>query len=226
SPPAEYLEAVYAPALRRAGVEATMAYRRAGFFPRGGGEVELRTQGGRPEALELTERGALKELTAYVVTSGLPEAVGERGAAAVQKWAKGVGRPVRVERRDLPSPGIGAAVVLAARCEAGWAGFTGIGERGKPMERVAEEACEPFMAWWKSGAACDEHLADQLVLPLALAAGESRWTTPVVTEHLRTVLWVAAQFLPVEYRIEEGAERSTVVLRGDRGEGGRALGGI
>jgi RNA 3'-terminal phosphate cyclase len=54
---------------------------------------------------------------------------------------------------------------------------------------------------------------------MALAAGESRWTTPAVTEHLRTVLWVARQFLPIEATLEEAPDGSgTVTLRG-AGEG-------
>jgi RNA 3'-terminal phosphate cyclase (ATP) len=215
SPPANYLEAVYGPALRRFGLAPNISYPAAGFFPRGGGEVHVLLSGGGFAPVELTERGRLKELRAFIVTSGLPEAVSLRGAKAVEKWARGVGRPVAVERRELPSPGTGAAVVLAAECEGGFAGFSALGERGKPMERVAEEACAPFMDWWKSGAACDAHLADQLVLPASLATGESRWTTPEVTEHLRTVLWVVEHFLPVEWAIEEGADAATVALRSE-----------
>ena len=207
SPPAEYLEAVYIPTLRQAGLHAAFRYPNAGFYPKGGGLVEVDILGGaQPEPLDLTERGKLKSVKAYVVTSSLPGHVAERGAAAVEKFMKGVGRQVRVERRDKPSPGIGAAVVLVAECEGGRAGFTGMGERGKPMERVAEEPCEAFMEWWKTGAACDEHLADQLVLPMALTEGESRWTAPCISEHLRTVLWLTEQFLPIEYRLEETPE--------------------
>lgn len=89
-----------------------------------------------------------------------------------------------------------------------------MGERGKPMEDVARAACEGFMGWWKSGAACDERLADQLALPLALARGESQWTTPRVSSHLRTVLWLLPHFLPVEPRIEERGDGGLVTLRG------------
>lgn len=216
APAAEYVERVYLPALRLAGLEASFRYQSAGFYPRGGGEVRLEV---RPwekgTAVRLEERGRLKGLTATIVTAELPEHVAERGAATVEKWAKGVGRRVTVERRDMPSRGAGAAVVLAAECEDGRAGFTALGERGKPMERVADEACEGFMTWWKTGAACDEHLADQLVLPMALLAGESRWTTPTVTEHLRTVLWLTQQFVPIEYRIDDRDDGTAVVtLRG------------
>jgi RNA 3'-terminal phosphate cyclase (ATP) len=222
APPFEYLEAVYLPALRRAGLSADVNYPRAGFFPAGGGEVTLEARPvGALAPLDLTDRGKLRSLTATIVTGELPDHVGERGKAAVERYLKGVGRQAAIEIRRLPARGPGAAVVLAARCDGGHAGFTGLGARGKPMEEVAEEPCAAFMAWWKSGAACDEHLADQLVLPMALAAGESRWTTPVVTEHLRTVLWVARRFLPIESRIEaegplpeDGDGPATVVVRG------------
>ncbi len=128
---------------------------------------------------------------------------------------KAVGRSVDVEWREKPSPGPGAAVTLVAECQGGLAGFSAVGELRKPMEKVAEAPCKEFMRWWKSGAACDEHLTDQLVLPLCFAAGQSRWTTPLVTEHLRTVVWVAQQFLPIKAQLEANEDGSgTVVLQG------------
>ena len=216
APVLEYLEAVYLPVLGRLGVEAEVGCERAGFFPRGGGKVALRVaSGARFLPLDVSDRGRLLRLRAFVVTSGLPDHVAERGEAAVVKWLKGVGRQAEVEVRLKDSLNQGASVTLVAECEGGRAGFSSIGERGKPMEKVAVEPCEAFMAWWKSGAAVDEHLADQLALPLALAAGESRWTTPAVTEHLRTVLWVIKQFLPIEYELqEEPGGQGLVTLRG------------
>ncbi len=221
APALEYVEAVYLPVLRQLGVDASLEYPRAGFFPKGGGKVHLHVEpGARFQPLDLTDRGALVGLRAYVITAGLPDHVADRGGAAVEKWLKGVGRKAEVEVRVKESLSPGAAVVLVAECERGRAGFSAIGERGKPMEAVATDPCEAFMRWWKSEAAVDEHLADQLVLPLALADGESRWTTSEVTEHLRTVLWVAQQFLPVEYAIEETAGGGgTVTLRGAGGTG-------
>ena len=102
-------------------------------------------------------------------------------------------------------------MLLVAGCEGGLAGFSALGERGKRMEAVAEEACRAYREWWETGAACEEHLADQLVLPMALTAGESRWTTSRVTEHLRTVLWVIPQFLPVEASLTENPDGTGLV---------------
>jgi RNA 3'-terminal phosphate cyclase (ATP) len=209
APPVDYLEAVYLPILRRAGLEVSLTYSAAGFYPRGGGQIDVEILPSlAPRPLDLSERGRLESLRAFVITSNLPEHVMERGAATVERAMKAVGRSVMLERRDKPSLGPGAAVVVAAQCQTGLAAFTGIGELRKPMEKVAEAPCKEFMQWWKSGAACDEHLADQLVLPLSFAAGESRWTTPVVTEHLRTVLWVVQHFLPIEVVLEEREDGS------------------
>jgi len=205
APSIDYLDVVYLPALRRLGITAELHYPRVGFFPRGGGEVLVEiapSPGVRPH--DFTTRGRLTSLTAIITTAELPPHVAERGAATVTTAIDrlGLGRQLTVVSQEKPSSGPGAAILLAAECENGHAGFIALGERGKPMERVAEEACRDFAAWWTSGAACDAHLADQLVLPLALAGAESRLTTPTCTEHLRTVIWLVEQLLPVRCRIE------------------------
>jgi RNA 3'-terminal phosphate cyclase (ATP) len=204
SPSVEYLEAVYVPALQRAGLDIQLSYSSAGFYPRGGGEIEVRIGGSASIVpLNLRERGALEELHAFIVTSNLPDHVAERGVETVEQAMKAIGRKVVIERRQKPSSGPGAAVILAAQCQPGHAGFSSIGELRKPMEKVAQSPCQEFLRWWKSGSACDEHLADQLVLPMAFASAPSVWTTPVVTEHLRTVIWVVRQFKDVDAHLQE-----------------------
>lgn len=213
APTADYLERVYLPTLARHGLAASCASPRAGFFPKGGGVVQAEIAGGSlPQPVTLTGRGSLHSLTALVVTSGLPPSVAERGIAAVRQ---GLGRSavnLSVEAREAPSVGPGAAVFVVADCEGGWAGFSALGERGKRMEDVAEDACRAFREWWETGAACEEHLADQLVLPMALTPGESRWTTSRVTDHLRTVLQIVPQFLPVEAALTENPNGSGLVV--------------
>lgn len=204
APTIDYLEKVYLPAVQRLGIQAQLHLAQAGFYPRGGGEARLEiapTAGLRP--LELIERGALRRLTAVVTTSNLPAHVAERGVATLTRriGVMLLARQLTVEVRELPSSGVGAVVLLAAECESGHGGFIALGAPGLPMERVAERACDDFTEWWYSGATCDAHLADQLILPLALAGGASRWTTPAVTEHLRTVIWLVEQFLPVRFTL-------------------------
>lgn len=215
APTMEYMESVYLPLLRRVGVVACCGYTRAGFRQRGGGDVQAEiAPAGTMTPLTLGDRGKLLALKATILTAELPEHVSERGAAAVLHALRGTGQRVEIERRLRPSAGPGAAVIICANCEHGAGGFSALGERGKPMERVAEEACADFLRWWKSGAAVDAHLGDQLVLPLALAGGESCWSMPVCSEHLRSVIWVVQQFLPVSAEISEGAGMAVVKLRG------------
>ena len=212
APTADYLERVYLPTLARHGLAASLLSPKAGFFPKGGGVVNAGVEGSAaPSPVTLTERGDLRAMTALVVTSRLPPTVAERGIAAVRQELGRLPVELSVETREAPSAGSGAAVLLVAECEGGLAGFSAIGERGKRMESVAEQACRAFKDWWETGAACEEHLADQLVLPMALTAGESRWTTSRVTEHLRTVLWVVPQFLPVEAALVENPDGSGLV---------------
>ena len=212
APPADYLEAVYAPVLRRMGFPVTVRYDRSGFFPKGGGELHLSIEPfAAGQAFDAAERGRLKQLRLFLVTSDLPATVAERGRDALLKELKGYSVPVMVEMRSLPSHGAGAAVVLAAECEQGIGGWTSLGERGKPMERVATDALRAFQRWFASDAGVDSHLADQLALPAALVPASSRWTTSEVTDHLRTVLFVVQQFLPIAFEIDSLANGNSLV---------------
>jgi RNA 3'-terminal phosphate cyclase (ATP) len=69
-----------------------------------------------------------------------------------------------------------------------------LGERGKPAEQVAEDACAKLLEHHHTNASVDEHLADQLVLPCALADGESVFSVDPMTRHLSTNAWVVERF--------------------------------
>lgn len=206
APCSDYLERVFLPALTRMGVATQFDLVRAGYFPRGQGEVTCEIEADSLTAILLEERGDLRSSTAMVITSGLPKEVGERGQSRLARLHGS--SPVEVLDRE--SPGTGAAVFVAHEFENAFAGFTGLGERGKRMEAVAEEAGKPAAAWLKSDATVDEHLADQLVLPAIFAKGQSRWRTSAVTEHLRTVAWLARHFVDREIEIDESTGSVTI----------------
>lgn len=216
APPAGYLSDVFGALLRRHGLEAEFQTPRVGFTPRGGGILQAEISPSpflRP--VQLVERGPLRSLSVSVITANLPAEVGRRGADAVRKHLRYLPAEPNMDVRQASSDGGGAAVVLVAECENGWAGASAIGARGKPMEQVAQEACREIKTWWKTGAACDEHLGDQLILPMALIPETSRWTTSLVTEHLRTMLWLVPQFVPMDAALEENKDGSgTVTVRG------------
>lgn len=221
APTAEYLEHVYLPALRRRGLRVSMTLSMAGYFPRGGGEIILETEPSVLSPVTMTERGTHLAIKAHIVTSGLPPTVGERGAEAVREALGNVKAELMTEVHDLPSPGQGAAITLVAEGESGLVGFSAIGERGKRIETVAAKACAEFEAWHAAKGACDEHLADQLALPIALTAGESHWSVSRVTEHLRSMLWLLPQFLPLTIEIQQNKSAVDTISMISRGLPGK-----
>jgi RNA 3'-terminal phosphate cyclase (ATP) len=151
----------------------------------------------RPEA-----RRPPPSISGLSVVSRLPLSIAERQRRRAEERlsAAGVAAKIRVEE-DVTSIGPGTFLFLAAR---GRAGFSNLGQRGIPAERVADLAVEPLLVYLASGAEVDDHLADQLVPFLALAGEQSSFTCPTVSPHLRTVAWVVQQFLPVRVELEEG----------------------
>ena len=93
-----------------------------------------------------------------------------------------------------------------------------MGRKGKPAEAVADDACSEFLAFLDSQAVTDIHLADQLVLYMALAEGHSTLVTERVTQHLLTNIWVIEQFLPVTFEVAEETGRIEVDGIGLRAE--------
>ena len=203
SPPVPYLADVYLPALGRIGVRTEVRLRRWGWYPAGGGEIEATVE--PTQALRgfvpgsLPDFGSVRGLSAV---SRLPGSIAERQRhRAVERLAAaGLSAEITVEV-DTTAPGPGTVLFLAVP---GRGGFTALGRRGVPAERVADEAVDGLLGFRTSGAGVDDHLADQIVPFLALAREESHLTSPTASSHLRTVVWVVQQFVPARISLDEG----------------------
>lgn len=208
SPPQEYVAYVFLPALESMGVSATLQCPRPGFYPRGGGRIEAQV---RPlqEALRplaWNDRGALRSLTAWsVVEARLPSHIIRRQIEGVREALGSTGLRTKTSHPEAASPG--TMLMIAAGSDRGFGGFTALGERGKPAEEVGRQAGEKAAAFLDADASVDRHLADQLLLYAAIAAGETRFVTTEVTEHLRTNAQVVAQFIDVGIDIDEATGR-------------------
>jgi len=197
SPPFPYIHHVYLPTLWRMGVRAQVELRRYGWYPAGGGEIALKIQsnGNTLRPITLTERGQLRQIRGTAAVSNLPSHIAQRMANRAMNVLKDAGIQSRVEAAHVEATGPGAGIFLIAEYEHSASGFTAYGRKGLPSERVADSACHDLIAYHRSNAATDMHLADQLVLPAVLAEGPSRWTTCRITQHLLTNAWVVRQFL-------------------------------
>jgi RNA 3'-terminal phosphate cyclase (ATP) len=204
SPPFHYLSEVFLPMVAPMGVRADVRLDTWGFYPAGGGQVsaDIHGQAGPLTAQDWTVRGDVTRVWGLAVAASLPAHIAQRMAGRAANLLQEAGlRPALTPVRErAASPG--ATTLLFAAYENSFAGFSALGEKGKPSEQVATEAALDLLAQHRSGQAVDMHLADQLLLPMALAAGTSRFTTCRVTQHLLTNAEIIRHFISAEIIVD------------------------
>ncbi|MGE0434160.1 MAG: RNA 3'-terminal phosphate cyclase [Planctomycetota bacterium] len=218
APSFHYLERVFIPACRRLGLDARITMLRPGFFPRGGGRVLLQVEPlDEPlRAVQLTSRGDALECRVLTCMSHLPDHVASRTADAAREVIGSLGRKrigkVKHEEIDTGTPAMdpGGAVVACVRWEHGFGAFQSLAERKVRAEDVGKSAGDALVRFVADGKGderptVDEYLADQLLLPCALASGVSEYRVQVVSSHLQTNADVLRRFLPA-CRIEVDGE--------------------
>lgn len=212
SPSYHYLALNWLPMLRRAGYRADLDMLLAGFYPQGGGEVRVATRSvDGIEPLDLPERGALKRITGISAVANLDAGIAERQRKQAYDRMKSKHGKVDIEIVDLPARAKGTMLLLLAEFRHTTACYFSLGALGKRAEQVADEACLWMERFLSGSGTVDEYLADQLLLPLAFAQGESRFRASQVTEHLRTNAAVVEAFGAAEVVIEKDGGREGMV---------------
>ncbi len=213
APPLDYFARVFLPWIRRLGGEADLLSHRRGYYPRGGGEVEISVQPTSVwSSITLSDPGAVERVRGIAHVSNLSEDIPRRMKEAAARRLHGVA-DVKIEERIYPSEdavGLGGAVVLWAERERTLLGADALAERGKSAERVGEEAAEQLEAEILSGATVDVHAADQLAVYLALSDRPSSFMVREVSAHLRTMAWLIPQFLPRTLEFQSVGELTRV----------------
>ena len=212
SPPFHYLAEVWLPAVARFGFPMRLSLGEAGFFPEGGGELVAEVAAASPGAPEIDwrSRGKLETVTVLSFVGSLPFHIAERQGEAAAGALKRLGIHADVQRHALTaSRSRGSAVLVRGVFERTIAGFSSLGEKGKPAERVGREAAHDFARFLESEGAIDEHLGDQVLLPAALRAagllgvkGPTRFHAFEITDHLVTHARVIEKFLEVRVQID------------------------
>jgi RNA 3'-terminal phosphate cyclase (ATP) len=205
SPPVTYVEEVYLPTLRQLGVQAEVKLNAWGWYPRGGGEVELWVTGKRKPLsdLQLLERGALRQIRGLAVVTELPAHIPQRMANRAANLLQQANLPAQIEPVRERGIAPGAGIFLTAEYEHGRAGFSALGGRGIPAERVAETAVQELLDFHTRAVPVDPYLGDQLLLPLALSSETSQYRVASISKHLTTNAWVIEQFKLANIAIEE-----------------------
>ena len=207
APTLDFLREVKLPLLARTGLAAETRLERRGFYPAGGGRATLHLAPSALRPLSFESRRALVVSVHAVAASDLAGAdVCERALERVRERLTVPVAEVTARYAETDCPGFALCLSVAGETRAG---FDALGEKGVPAEDVADEVVDAFDEWLDGAGAVDEYLADQLVVPLALAGGVV--SVPRVTPHLRTNLSLVDAF---GYDLEMRTGDAGVVLRG------------
>jgi RNA 3'-terminal phosphate cyclase (ATP) len=184
APPFDFIARAFLPILARMGSRVEARLLRHGFFPRGGGRIEIDIVPAPLAAIDCLDRGALRRVSATALFAGLPFDIAEREIEAARNrldWPEDV-----FAVRQLPEEvGPGNALLLEAEFEQVTEIVTGFGKLGVSAESLAKTAAQRMAGFITSPAFAGPYLADQLLLPFALA-GAGAFTTVKPSQHART----------------------------------------
>ena len=202
APPLDFLEKAFVPLVNRMGPAVHLNLERAGFYPAGGGRffAEIKPAA-KLSTLHVSERGAIRRQLAKAVVAALPGDIAKRELAQIEKKLGWSGDQLQI--RQLPQEwGPGNILTLEIESENVTEVFTSFGMKGVSAEAVAEQAFREARRYLACDAPVGPHLADQLLLPLAIAGGGS-FVTYELTEHTRTNIQVIQRFLPARFEVIE-----------------------
>jgi len=208
APPFHFLERCFAPLLSRLGVGLALELRRMGFYPAGGGEFSalIAPTAGGLAPVDLIDRGALRGAYAECLAPGLPSRVASRELEAVGHlldWTPEQLITPAVRQNEGPGNALMATLVHEYVTEL----VTAFGEKGISSEAVAASLCKEVRAFQRAAGALGPHLADQWMLPLALAVVGTKkpasFTCTEMTDHSTTNIGVIEAFLPVRFEVAE-----------------------
>jgi RNA 3'-terminal phosphate cyclase (ATP) len=220
APSFPFLDRTWRPLMAAAGLPLALSMPSAGFYPRGGGRLEAWIEPGKPRGLRLVDRGRLRRLSIVAGTAHLAgRDIPARMIASARSLLEAGGvDPALIDSAEVewPAASPGAAISLVAEHEGmiAPATFVGLGERGKPAEAVASEAVAEMLTFLAVDAPIDPHSADQLLLPLSLAAEASEYLVTEATEHLRTNAATIRSFLDRRIVVDESGDGPARVLIG------------
>ena len=210
SPTIDYIRLVELPLLQLMGYRAALTIHRRGHYPKGGGRVTMVVNPPRTlKAITLLERGETSSVEGVSHCVKLPSHVAQRQAAAAkEKLNAGGVRDVNIAIETYPpdqdrhfAPGSGITLLMKFD-DGSIIGADSIGEKGKPAERVGEEAASKLLAEMESKAPVDRHMGDILIPYMAVAEGRSEIHVSEITMHTMTNIKVCEIVAGVKFNVQ------------------------
>ncbi|WP_066716997.1 RNA 3'-terminal phosphate cyclase [Sphingomonas pituitosa] len=204
APPFEFVARAFVPVLRRMGAQIDLRLVRHGFYPRGGGRIEVDIQPGTLTPIECLDRGALRSVSATALFAGLPFNIVEREIATARRLLPDWPEDTFAVHQLPDEQGPGNVLLLEAEFEHATEIVSGFGRLGVSAESLAKTAAHRMAGFLASEAFAGPYLADQLLLPFALAGGGS-FTTVKPSQHALTACDIIERFTGRRWAFEQQA---------------------
>ena len=210
SMPYDYFVNVLVPQLRRwVNIESKLIKR--GYYPKGGGEVEIIIEPNERKLLRLLEQGKLVQIRGVVNASKSlqKKEVVERIAQSAELMLKRFNVPINITREYCDSYSDGCGIVLwgvfskdgDVNIDPVRIGADVLGEKGKSSEQVSQDCVDKLIEEIDSGTPIDSHLADNLIVYLGIVGGAIKVSS--ISDHTKSAIYVVEQFLDVKFEISE-----------------------
>lgn len=213
APPFEFIDRVFLPIINRMGASVSARLIRHGFYPRGGGRIEVEIAPGKLTPIDCIDRGPLESVSATALIAALQRDIAERELKIARKLLPDWPEEAFTVRQLPEEQGPGNALMLEAVFAHGCEIVTGFGRLGVSAESLAKTAAQRMAGFIDSAAFAGPYLADQLLLPFALAGGGS-FTTVKPSQHARTAASIVERFTGQRWVFEQQADGCHLVRRG------------
>ncbi len=201
APPFDFLDKAYLPIINRMGPKVNAVLEKPGFYPAGGGRFKVSINPTGFNRIDLLERRNIVHKTARASVANLPIKIAKRELKIIREmleWGREQLNAVNVEN----SQGPGNILTIEIESENITEVFTGFGEKGVSAEKVAKRAVKSVQEYLASNVPVGRYLADQLLIPMALAGG-GKFRTLSPTKHTTTNAEIIKKFIDVDIAINE-----------------------
>jgi len=201
APPFDFLEKAFLPVINRMGSRVDAILEKPGFYPAGGGRFKVSISPAGLNRIDLLERGNIIHKTARASVANLPVKIANRELKVIREkleWSRELLKAVNVEN----SQGPGNILTVEIESDNITEVFTGFGEKGISAEKVAKRAVKAVQEYLAFDVPVGRYLADQLLIPMALAGG-GKFRTFSPTQHTTTNAEIIKKFLDVDIAINE-----------------------
>jgi RNA 3'-terminal phosphate cyclase (ATP) len=204
APPFDFLDKAFLPVISRMGSKVEAVLEKPGFYPAGGGRFKVSINPAGLNRIDLLERGNIIHKAARASVANLPVKIANRELNVVREkleWDKELLKAVNVEN----SQGPGNILTVEIESDNITEVFTGFGEKGVSAEKVAKRTVKAVQEYLAFNVPVGRYLADQLLIPMALAGG-GKFRTFSPTQHTTTNAEIIKKFIDVDIVINEYAQ--------------------